>query len=221
MHTNANGCSVRPRRTSNGYKNNITQCSNRLEIYMEQSEGFEVKWNTDKKPVCLLNKFLYSLKQSGRNWNKTLHDCFSWIDFVQNQADHSVYTRHDKERIIIITWVDDLILVVSLNNIRWMLASDFETKNFRKRHFRGTAFNITQEIYATKIQEKFDTSDCKTRTTACEQKLNFINSKIDGLADPRKYRGVISSLICLMTCTRPVLSYIVGEISQYLSEPHE
>ena len=41
-------------------------------IYMEQPEGFKVMWNTDKNPVFISNKSLYSLKQSGRNWNKNL-----------------------------------------------------------------------------------------------------------------------------------------------------
>ena len=33
------------------------------EIYREQLEEFKVKWNAAKKPVCILNKSLYGLKQ--------------------------------------------------------------------------------------------------------------------------------------------------------------
>ena len=44
------------------------------EIYMEQPEGYDVKSQTNEKLVCRLEKSLYGLKQSGRNWNQMLHD---------------------------------------------------------------------------------------------------------------------------------------------------
>lgn len=61
-----------------------------------------------------LEKFLYGLKQSGRNWNKTLHDYLCQNNFVRNPADHCVYkreTEHEKLRILI--WVDDLVIAAS------------------------------------------------------------------------------------------------------------
>ena len=51
-------------------------------IYIGQPQGFEVEWNIDERPVCILNKSLYSQKQSGRNWNKTLHNCLTKINFI-------------------------------------------------------------------------------------------------------------------------------------------
>lgn len=42
------------------------------EVYMEQPEGFEVRSDTGEQLVCKLNKSLYGLKQSGRNWNKNV-----------------------------------------------------------------------------------------------------------------------------------------------------
>ena len=38
------------------------------DVYMEQPEGFV----SDKKLVCRLEKSLYGLKQTGRNWYKLL-----------------------------------------------------------------------------------------------------------------------------------------------------
>lgn len=84
------------------------------EIYMEQPEGFEVKSKTGEKLVCRLNKSLYGLKQSGRNWNKMLHDFLPENGFVQNSADYCVYSKqNDKERVMLIIWVDDLIIAAS------------------------------------------------------------------------------------------------------------
>lgn len=45
------------------------------EIYMDQAEGFEFPSVSEGKLVYKLNKSLYGLKQSGRNWNHVLH-CF-------------------------------------------------------------------------------------------------------------------------------------------------
>ncbi len=41
---------------------------------MEQPEGYEVKFSPNEKLVYKLEKSLYGLKQSGRNWNKVLHE---------------------------------------------------------------------------------------------------------------------------------------------------
>ena len=44
------------------------------DIYMEQPKGFKTQGANGEKLVCKLKKSLYSLKQSGRNWNNMLHN---------------------------------------------------------------------------------------------------------------------------------------------------
>lgn len=84
------------------------------DIYMEQPEGYDVKSKTNEKMVCKLEKSLYGLKQSGRNWNKMLHDYLCVNNFVQNPADHCVYKREtEHEKVIILIWVDDLVIAAS------------------------------------------------------------------------------------------------------------
>lgn len=61
------------------------------ELYMEQPEGYEKQSETGEKLVCKLQKSIYGLKQSGRNWNAMLHTCLIENDFVQNSADMCVY----------------------------------------------------------------------------------------------------------------------------------
>ena len=73
------------------------------EVYIEQPEGFEVKSETGEKLVGKLNKSLYGLKQSGRNWNRVLHDHLSENGFTQNPADNCVYYKETaNDRIILI-----------------------------------------------------------------------------------------------------------------------
>lgn len=63
------------------------------EIYVQQLEGYEVKSQNNGKMVYKLEKSLYGLKQSGRNWNRMLHEYLCENKFVQNPADHCVYTK--------------------------------------------------------------------------------------------------------------------------------
>lgn len=84
------------------------------EIYMEQPEGYDEKSQTNEKIVCKLEKSLYGLKQSGRNWNKMLHNYLCENIFVQNPADHCVYKRETEHgKVIILIWVDDLVIAAS------------------------------------------------------------------------------------------------------------
>ena len=98
------------------------------ELYVQQPEGFEVKSDTDEKLVCKLNKSLYGLKQSGRNWNKMLHDHLCENGFAQNPADHCVYSKGiEHERIILIIWVDGLVIAANdihtINTVKEMLST--------------------------------------------------------------------------------------------------
>lgn len=202
------------------------------EVYMEQPEGFKVKSETGEELVCKLNKSLYGLKQSGRNWNKTLHDFLTDNGFIQNPADHCVYSKQtESERVILLIWVDDLIIAArdnqTVTNVKEMLGAKFKMKDLGKlKHFLGIDFTqregevkMSQKRYITKILERFDMTDCKPRSTPCENKLKFDNEGEP--VNPKMYREVVGSLIYLMTCTRPDLSWVVSKLSQHLSEPKE
>lgn len=183
------------------------------ELYMEQPEGFEVKSETSKRLVCKLNKSLYGLKQSGRNWNKMLDDFLIKNDFSQNPSDHCVYSKQTGgEKIILIVWVDDLLIAASdsqtLRNVKRMLEERFKMKDLGKlTHFLGIDFaqgdgeiKMNQKRSIIKILERFDMINCKPRSTPCENKMQFDNE--GERVDPKLYREVVGSVIYLMTCTR-------------------
>lgn len=72
-------------------------------------------------------KSLYGLNQSSRNWNKVLLDFQN--NFVQNQADHHIYTREtEHDKVIMGIWIDDLIIAASdenaLNVVKDLIWSD-------------------------------------------------------------------------------------------------
>lgn len=204
-----------------------------FEIYMNQPEGYEVTSENGDMLVCKLKKSLYGLKQSGRNWNKVLHDCLIENQFIQNQADHCVYTREtDGQKVFILIWVDDIIIATSDENImtdvKEMLTLKFKMKDLGKlRHFLGIDFEqsdhcvkMSQKRYVENILERFNMQVCKPRATPCEAKLNYTDN-IETMCDVRKYREAVGSLLYLSTCIRLDLSFVVSKLSQYFSEPTE
>ena len=56
------------------------------ELYIEQPEGYDVQNKVDRKLVWKLEKSLYRLKQSGRNWNNLLHPHLCKDGFEQSDA---------------------------------------------------------------------------------------------------------------------------------------
>ena len=204
-----------------------------FEIYMDQPEGYEVKSTNDEKLVFKLKKSLYGLKQSGRNWNKMLHDHLIENGFTQNEADHCVYARQrGSDKVILVIWVDDLIIAASdedaLNDVKVMLSERFKMKDLGQlKHFLGIDFvqskgcvKMSQKKYVDQILERFNMQDCKPRATPCEQKLNY-SDDAEVMEEVRKYREVVGSLIYLATCTRPDLGFVVSKLSHYFSNPTE
>ena len=159
-----------------------------------------------------------------------LYECLIRNDFIQSPAGYCVYLKQN-ERLLIVSWVDDLIIaadkVISLSNVKKMLMSEFKMKDLGKlNHFIGIDFYITQGCvkmnqnkYTGRVLERFNMSNCKPRATPCELKIDLSNNSDP--VDSRKYREIIGSLIYIMTCTRPDLSYAVGKLSPYLSEPRQ
>ena len=200
------------------------------EIYLDQPEGFQIENKDGKRLVYKLNKSLYGLKQSGRNWNTVLHTYLFENSFVQNQSDTCVYTMsNDNETIYILVWVDDLIIAASneeaLSRTKKVLADRFKMKDMGKLSYflridfeqKNNCVKMNQKRYVQKILERFDMINCKPRSTPSEHKFDC--STDNDLTDQRKYREAVGSLIYLMVCTRPDICWIVIKLSQYLSKP--
>ena len=82
------------------------------DIYVQQPTGYECVDKEGTYLTCHLNKSLYGLKQSGRNWHTTLTDFLKSEGFKPSSVDPCIYTYKDshKNNIIILFWVDDIII---------------------------------------------------------------------------------------------------------------
>lgn len=199
------------------------------EIYVDQPKGFQVG-KSDKNLVWKLNKSLYGLKQSGRNWNVILHDFLVQNGCTQSLADTCIYTRNSRDsRVVLLVWVDDILIAASTESLL------VEMKDMLKRRFNMTDLNgllwflgiqfkysygkitMDQSYYLKKVLLKYDMESCKPRSTPSEQKLCF-SSGLE-IRDVTKYREMVGSLIYAMVCTRPDLCWVVTKLSQFLDRP--
>ena len=97
-------------------------------IYMRQPKGFAV----DDR-VCLLQKSLYGLKQSPRQWYKKFDDFLIKMEFKRCSYDSCVYVLHQENYLYLLMYLDD-ILVAScnkcmINDLKSRMNSEFEMKD--------------------------------------------------------------------------------------------
>ena len=204
------------------------------DLYVVQPKGYEILNESGKPMVFKLNKSLYGLKQSGRNWNNLLCSYLCDIGFTQSNVDPCIYTKSENGNLtIILVWVDDLIILCSSQNvvkeIKSKLCSKFKMKDLGEiSTFLGISFKVTNDFismdqsrYLENVLKRFSLYDCKGRSTPCEANLAAyeINNIDPDEIDNTKYRQMVGSLIYAATCTRPDLSFIVMKLSQNLSNP--
>ena len=206
------------------------------EVYLKQPEGYS---KTSEKEVLVwkLNKSLYGLKQSGRNWNAVLDSFFKQHGFTKSANDACLYKKGESSPIIVLIWVDDIVIAAKTGSLmtetKDLLKDRFKMKDlgpisfFLGIQFKQTerGISMNQSYYLLGVLERFQMSDCKPRSTPCEPKFDVTdmnNSEPEDNAnaeDVRRYREIIGSLVYAMSCTRPDLAWVVTKLSQHLSKP--
>lgn len=203
-------------------------------IYMEQPQGYE----KNPRLACLLKKSLYGLKQASRQWNLCFTNFLKRFNLRPLVKDNCIFTRtsNNQDILIIALYVDDVL--ICCNNMRLIssvvsnLRSQFQIKLmdprcfvgleiFRNREKRGLFNN--QEMYATKIIERFNIVNAKHVSTPFDYNQRLCaTGTTDGTVQPViqvPYRQVIGSLMYLMIGSRPDIAYAVGVIGRYAEQP--
>jgi transposase InsO family protein len=204
------------------------------DIYVQQPPGYE-KYNTEgTKLTCHLNKSLYGLKQSGRNWHTTFTEYLKSMGYTASDVDPCIYTKHvNSDQVVILFWVDDIIVGSSnqelINQTKQTLHDKFKMDDRGKlQWFLGIDFQrlsnghyqMSQERYTEAILKRFNMADCKPANTPADKGIYLTKATDDDKLDNSfPYRQAIGSLIYLMTGTRPDLSWIISKLSQFLEKP--
>ncbi len=183
--------------------------------------------------ILRLRKCLYGLKQSGRHWNKNVHNFISMLkeyDFDRSKADPCFYI--DKQRrIFIIVFVDDFIIAGRKNMVMHIL-SLFKMKYpikelgelswyLRCKIKRGKdSLHFSQKAFAEMILEEAGMVNCKAMPTPA---IDFLYTDDKEVPVPKekaaRQRRIIGQLLYLCVATRPDLSFAVGQLCKHMAEP--
>ena len=102
------------------------------EIYIEQPEGFYAPGQ--EKKVCRLEKSLYGLKQTPKQWHEKFDNVMLSHGFKINKCDKCVYVKDDEhEYVIVCLYINDMLIVGSdgkmITSTKNMLNSRFDERH--------------------------------------------------------------------------------------------
>lgn len=105
------------------------------EIYMEQTEGFQIKGKENL--ICKLNKNLYGLKQAPRNWYKKFDSVMGKQGYLTTTSDHcTILKKKIYNNIVILLLYEDDILIVGKNTSRIVDLKKQLSKSFAMKDLR-------------------------------------------------------------------------------------
>ena len=208
------------------------------EIYMEQPEGYHVKGKDHL--VCKLQKSLYGLKQSPRQWYKKFDNFVLQIGFKRSDYDACVYCKRSQTSFAyLLLYVDDMLLAAKsleeIKKIKLQLESKFHMKDLgaaRKilgmeisRDRRYSKLYLSQENYVLKILERFGMDKAKAVNTPMaahfklsKQQAHVSQQEVEEMATI-PYASAVGSLMYAMVCTRPDLAHAVSVVSRFMANP--
>ena len=207
-------------------------------VYMEQPQGFET--TSKRNLVCRLKKSIYGLKKASRQWYLKFNDTVLSYGFVEMTVDRSIYMKVVGSKfIILVLYVDDILLAASdrglLHDVKNYLSSNFEMKDMGEASyvigieiFRDRSqgiLGLSQKAYINKVLERFKMESCTLSPVPIQKGDNFSLSQCPKNdlehkeMDNIPYASIVGSLMYAQTCTRPDISFAVGMLGRYQSNP--
>ena len=200
-------------------------------IYLEPPEGSDIP--SDK--VLLLNKSLYGLRQSSRQFNQALDTWLRSQGLTPTRADSCFYVRRrEGETLMLSVHVDDQLIACNsragLDDFKAKLNERFECSDSGPAgYFLG--FNIhrersqrklyiSQEHYMDSLLDRFDMTNCNPARNCLPAAFKAIpaTDKEHEAARHLPYAQVVGSILYASTITRPDLSHAAGVLSRFISK---
>ncbi|RVW56198.1 Retrovirus-related Pol polyprotein from transposon TNT 1-94 [Vitis vinifera] len=208
------------------------------DIYMEQPEGFAKKGN--EHLVCKLKKSIYGLKQASRQWYIKFNNTITSFGFKENIVDQCIYLKVSGSKFIfLILYVDDILLASSdlglLRETKEYLSKIFHMVDMGEANYvigieilrdrSQGVLGLSQKGYIDRVLERFNMQSCSSGIA-----LILKGDKLSKMQCPRNnmereqmkkipYALAVGSLMYAQTCTRPDISFVVGMLGRYQSDP--
>ncbi|XP_060959079.1 uncharacterized mitochondrial protein AtMg00810-like [Cannabis sativa] len=203
------------------------------EVYMVIPPGLSLIDNdsNDSNLVCKLNKSIYGLKQSSRQWYQKLSDALTLEGFQQSQADYTLFTKGSGPNFIaLLVYVDDIIIAGPNKNLLHQLQDSLNHRFKLKalgplKYFLGfeiarssEGIFLSQRKYTLQLLTNTGFAGSKPAKTPMDPKTKLDDIAGTTLDDPSAYRQLIGCLLYL-TLSRPDITYAVNTLSQFMSSP--
>ena len=202
------------------------------EIYVEQPEGFAVKGPNGEDQVCKLDKSLYGLRQSPRNWNETIDEWMVNYGLCVSEVDPCLYVKgQGEDALVVVLWVDDLIIaardLVKIEDFKRAISSRFKMKDqgplkgilgMSVAHNEETGTVVmSQRAYMETMLQRYGMQECKPIGTPAEGDLLR-----DSKAGPDKgFMSIIGSLLYAAMISRPDISFPTQRLGRHLQATNE
>jgi hypothetical protein len=209
------------------------------EIYMELPEYFELLYPNLPAGVCLrLLKSLYGLKQAPREWFQEVNSFFSSIGFHPTDADPNLFVRNG---VYILLYVDDMLIAGrtdELAAVKLQIAAKWKCKDLGPvttfvgfqitRNRAARTLVIHQNAYITRLLERFKLDKANPTklpipaNTILKLDLDLLSTDENQPLQPVEttiYRQAVGCMIYLSNCTRPDISYPVGQLARHMHDP--
>lgn len=179
-------------------------------VYMKQPEAF-IKHGKENL-ICLLEKSIYGLKQSGRQWHKKLDSKLKDHEMNLLNSDKCFYVKRSNSNILfVLVYVDDL--VVATNDVKLYhelircLNREFQTRELG--YCLGIEFiqdkltksvSVKQQKYAQNLLLRFGMLESKPKATPLIPKLDLskeisITENVE--VSKHEYQSLIENLMYL------------------------
>ncbi|KAL8101103.1 hypothetical protein AgCh_033113 [Apium graveolens] len=221
-----------------GRKDDVSQWKHWQTIYMVQPENFVI--GNLKTMVYKLKKSIYGLRQASREWYHKFYHVITLYGFEVNLVEHCVYHKFSGSKFIfLLLYVDDILLATNdiglLHDTKKFLTSQFEMKDLGNSSFilgihihqvrsRGI-LGLSQKSYIEKIPERYGMNDCAPIDTPVSKGDKFSLKQCPKneleIREMKRilYASAVGSLMHAQVCTRLDITFIVGMLGRYLSNP--
>jgi Reverse transcriptase (RNA-dependent DNA polymerase)/gag-polypeptide of LTR copia-type/Zinc knuckle len=203
-------------------------------VYVEQPEGFTASPD-GRAYVLRLNKPLYGLKQSPREWHKTVSSYLVEVcGYTACAADQCVLLD-PTTGVIIVLYVDDLLLTgttasAPIDAAFAKLQDRFRLKDLGEpSYFLGISlsrdmvngtFAMSQERYIASLLARFNMEEyAPVGTPMLYAGDNRVVSDLLDKQGAERYRSLVGGLLWISNGTRPDIAYSMSVLSQHMANP--
>ena len=207
--------------------NRDVDASNKLR---DKAKGWLKELRQNGPKACRIRKAIYGLRQSGRQWYKTLDVLLKHLGLTPTQANPCLYVRRSGEFIVIVAvYVDDILIATNktemMSELKQKLMKAYRMVDFGPvsnclgiefKQYEDGSISMCQKRYAAEVLARFNMIACNPTSTPMDgnEKLNKPEASETESGD-YPYQNLIGSLMYLATCTRPDIAHTVSCLSQF------